>query len=87
MHLRMEHDVSEQTSSRIDCLWQHDLMPIRFQKDQTSEAYGREKLTAEEAKNLVAQIAARQQSRHFNGDQVARRCLDGYNRGFYFPWL
>lgn len=76
MHLRMEHDESEQASSRIDCLWQHDLMPIRFvQKDQTSEAYGREKLTAEEAKNLVAQIAARQQRRHFNGGQVTRQEL------------
>lgn len=75
MHLRMEHDESEQASSRIDCLWQHDLMPIRFvQKDQTSEAYGREKLTAE-AKNLVAQIAARQQRRHFNGGQVTRQEL------------
>lgn len=51
-------------------------MPIRFvQKDQTSEAYGREKLTAEEAKNLVAQIAARQQRCHFNGDQVTRQEL------------
>ena len=52
-------------------------MPIRFvQKDSsilhTAEAYGREKLTAEEAKNLVAQIAARQQSRRFNDMQVTR---------------